>query len=123
MTVRQDNGTSGLDVDARLKTFVEAELLPDLGIEAARFWAGLADVVARFTRENRDLLVVRNDLQAKIDAWHRDHGGGAPDPEDYRAFLTEIGYLEERGKPFEIDTQNVDAEIAAVAGPQLVVPV
>ena len=104
-------------------SFVETDLLPDLDIPPERFWAGLASIIETLTPENRALLDVREELQRKIDDFHT---SGATDRQDhaaYRAFLEQIGYLEPRGEPFRIDTQDVDAEIAAVAGPQLVVPV
>ena len=72
---------------------------------------------------NRDLLRIREDMQAKIDAWHKDRAGKQHDADDYTAFLREIGYLVPEGPKFSIDTKNVDPEIATVPGPQLVVPI
>ena len=105
------------------RRFVESELLPGLGFEAGDFWHGLATIVARFSDENRQLLAHRDALQARIDDWHAAGGRLPADAADYRRLLDEIGYVEPRSDAFEIDTGNVDPEIAMVAGPQLVVPV
>ena len=109
--------------DPGFRRFVEDELLPDLGIDADDFWAGLGGIVARMTPENRSLLAHREKLQQQIDDYHRQRSSAAWDADGYRDFLTGIGYLERRGEAFRIDTAGVDPEIAAVAGPQLVVPV
>jgi malate synthase len=114
---------AGMTVDPALQRFVESELLPDLGIEADEFWRGLETIVDELTPENRELLAMRDRLQGEIDAWHKSRKGRPRDAAAYREFLTGIGYLEARGEPFRIDTSGVDAEIAQVAGPQLVVPV
>lgn len=106
-----------------LQNFIEQELLPLLDIEPAVFWRGVERVIDEFSPENRELLQIRDDLQEKIDQWHRDIPAGQWNADAYRAFLHEIGYLQRTGEPFRIDTQNVDREIATVAGPQLVVPV
>ena len=111
-----------LSVDRELRDFVENELLPDLGIEPARYWSGLQALIEELTPANRALLAIREELQAKIDAWHRKRRGTPWDADAYRSFLEEIGYLEPRGPAFRIETENVDPEIAAIAGPQLVVP-
>jgi malate synthase len=110
-------------VDPGFREFVESELLPDLGIEAADFWGGLASVVRDLTPENRELLAIRCRLEGEIDAYHEARSGGSWDAREYREFLAAIGYLEPPGPAFRIDTANVDPEIAEVAGPQLVVPV
>jgi malate synthase len=106
-----------------LHAFVEGELLPDTGVAPEAFWAGLASVLADFSPRNAALLTRRDNLQAQIDAWWRDHRGKPLDPARQAAFLREIGYLLPEPPPFRIDTANVDPEIAALAGPQLVVPV
>ena len=106
-----------------LQNFIEQELLPLLDIEPAVFWRGVERVIDEFSPENRELLQIRDDMQEKIDQWHRDIPAGQWNADAYRAFLHEIGYLQRAGEPFRIDTQNVDREIATVAGPQLVVPV
>ncbi len=114
---------NSLTVAPIFRNFVETELLPDLDIAPETFWDGLEKILVELTPENRRLLAVRDELQAKVDGWNRDHPAGEWDPDEYKDFLTDIGYLEERGEPFTIDTANVDPEIATVAGPQLVVPV
>jgi malate synthase len=114
---------SGLQVDAALAAFVDSEVLAPLGTDPAAFWAGFAALLDRFVPQNRALLAKRDDLQAQIDAWHRARAGQSFDQGEYQAFLTAIGYLVPEPAPFQIGTQNVDAEIATMAGPQLVVPV
>jgi malate synthase len=114
---------AGLSVAEPLADFVERHALPGTGIDAGRFWQGVADIFARFAPENRALLATRDTMQAQIDAWHADHAGQPIDQEAYQAFLREIGYLVPEPAPFSIATEHVDAEIATMAGPQLVVPV
>jgi malate synthase len=114
---------SGLKVDAQLSRFIDSEVLGPLGLDANAFWQGFAVLVGQFTPVNRALLAKRDSLQATIDAWHRDRKGKPVDMGEYRAFLTEIGYLVAEPEGFAIGTQNVDPEIATMAGPQLVVPV
>jgi malate synthase len=114
---------NGLHVDSALATFINTQALPGTGVDPAAFWSGFAALLADLTPKNRALLAKRNDLQARIDAWHRDHRKQVHDHEAYKAFLAEIGYLLPEGPDFQIDTTNVDPEIATVPGPQLVVPV
>lgn len=114
---------TNISVNPMFRSFVESELLPDLGIAPDRFWSDLSYIVDKLTPENRQLLQIRDDLQNQIDAFHTSKGTNEWNGAAYRDFLREIGYLEPNGEPFRIDTQNVDPEIAAVAGPQLVVPV
>jgi len=106
---------SGLDVAAPLARFIEEAALPGTGLDPQALWRGVAAIFARFTPENRALLAVRDDLQARIDA----RPGGSGD----QAFLREIGYLVDEPAPFAIAPENVDDEVARMAGPQLVVPV
>ncbi|KIC28881.1 malate synthase G [Leisingera sp. ANG-S5] len=113
----------GIQVAPELAEFIEKQALPGTGIEAEAFWKGLAELVNTFGPENRALLAKREDIQAKIDAWHIANRDKPHDHEAYKAFLTEIGYLLPEGGDFEIETQNVDPEIAKVPGPQLVVPI
>jgi malate synthase len=121
MTKRLDR--AGLQVDAVLARFVEDEALPGTGIEASVFWSGLAGLLADFAPKNRALLAKRDELQAKIDAWHVARRSQPHDHAAYKAFLAEIGYLLPEGPAFTIETVNVDPEVAKVPGPQLVVPV
>ena len=114
---------SGLKVDAALAGFVDNEVLAPLGRDSAQFWAGFAKILESFAPRNRTLLAKRDDLQAQIDAWHVVRAGKPLDQGEYETFLREIGYLVPEPAPFTIATQNVDAEIATMAGPQLVVPV
>lgn len=114
---------SGLQVDIRLAAFVEKQALPGSGVDAGVFWAGLAAAVARLDPETRAALARRAELQGQIDAWLRARRGQPHDPAATRAFLADIGYLVPEGPAFTIDTANTDPEIAAIAGPQLVVPV
>ncbi|MFM5885800.1 MAG: malate synthase G, partial [Novosphingobium sp.] len=113
---------SGLQVDSALAAFLEQQVLAPLGKDSAAFWAGFAALLDRFVPVNRALLAKRDDIQAKIDAWHLARNGEPIDQPAYQAFLTEIGYLVPKPAPLEIGTQNVDPEIATMAGPQLVVP-
>ena len=108
---------AGLGVAPELVQFVEGAVLPGLGIDADNWWHGVADIFTRFAPENAALLAKRDALQAQIDARYK-----AGEPVD-EAFLREIGYLVPEPAPFTISTQNVDAEIATMAGPQLVVPI
>ena len=114
---------SGLQVDTILARFVEDEALPGTGITPDTFWDGFAGLLADFAPKNRALLARRDDLQAKIDAWHIARRGQPHDHAAYKAFLAEIGYLLPEGPAFTIETTNVDPEIAKVPGPQLVVPI
>ncbi|MFM7027708.1 MAG: malate synthase G [Chakrabartia sp.] len=113
---------SGLQVADILADFVEARALAGTGLAADALWAGLADLLARFTPRNKDLLAKRDRLQKQLDDWHAAHPGPIADMPAYEAFLRDIGYLVPEPAPFHIGTQNVDDEIAVMAGPQLVVP-
>ena len=114
---------SGLNIARELSDFVEADVLPGLGIGADAFWSGLAGIVADLGPENRRLLQQRATLQGQIDEWHRAHRDKPQDHGAYRGFLEQIGYLVPEGDDFTIETDNIDAAIADVPGPQLVVPV
>jgi malate synthase len=113
---------AGLSVDARLADFVDGAALPGTGLDTDNFWAGFAAIITGFTPENRTLLAKREALQAQIDDWHCQRSGLPLDSASYRAFLEGIGYLTPEPAPFQVGTAHVDAEIAAMAGPQLVVP-
>ena len=113
----------GLSVALQLATFIETEALPGTGIDADTYWTGFAALVHDFGPRNSALLAKREELQAKINAWHIARRGQPHDREAYKAYLEEIGYLVPEGGAFSIETANVDDEIALVPGPQLVVPV
>ncbi|WP_083293824.1 malate synthase G, partial [Corynebacterium sp. HMSC08A12] len=114
----------GLQVAKTLYDFVNTEVLPVIGKDSAeeqeKFWDGFGKIVEEYTPRNRELLNTRDELQKKMDAWYAEHKG-AQDPEEYKAFLKEIGYLVDEPGDFEITTQNIDSEIAETAGPQLVI--
>jgi len=116
-------GKAGLQVAAELVDFIETRALPGTGVSAEAFWEGLSSTVAEFHPRIQAALDIRADFQSQIDAWHVERRGQAHDATAYEAFLREIGYLVPEGPAFEIETQNVDPEIATIAGPQLVVPV
>ncbi|MBX3581737.1 MAG: malate synthase G [Rhizobiaceae bacterium] len=113
---------SGLHIARELVDFVVEEAVPGTEVDVYEFWAGFSDIVHELAPKNRALLKRRDELQATIDAWHRANSGPI-DIGHYKAFLREIGYLVPEGEPFQVSTQNVDPEIASLAGPQLVVPV
>jgi malate synthase len=113
---------AGLKVAVALAEFVESKAIAGTGVAAASLWTGIAGLLDRFVPLNNALLAKRDELQAKIDAWHEAHPGPITDMASYQAFLFEIGYLVPEPAPFQITTQNVDDEIAIMAGPQLVVP-
>lgn len=114
---------AGIRIDPRLATFLESEVLAPLERDAGAFWQGFADLLGVFAPRNAALLAKREELQAKIDAWHSERRGKPLDQGEYQTFLREIGYLVPEPDDFTIGSQNVDAEIATMAGPQLVVPI
>ena len=111
-----------LKVDKGLYALVRDEIAPGTGIEADAFWKAFSDIVTAMAPENRALLDKRDAIQQQIDAWHLARKGEPMDSEAYAAFLSEIGYLIPEGEEFRVTTENVDAEIATISGPQLVVP-
>src|SRR5829696_3366393 len=113
----------GLSVAKVLHAFIEGEALPGTGVASDAFWSGLAELVRDLAPRNRELLDLRDQLQARIDDYHRTNAGKLFDAADYERFLRDIGYLRPEPEAFSIRTQNVDDEIACIAGPQLVVPV
>ena len=114
---------AGLQIDAALHSLLTQEIAPGTGVDPEAFWQGLADIWAELGPENKRLLKQRDDLQAQINQWHRDHHNESWDADKYESFLREIGYLQPSPPAFSITTENVDPEIAHIAGPQLVVPV
>ncbi len=113
----------GLKVAQSLHDFVVQEALPGTGIAAEEFWRKLGAIFAELAPRNRELLRTRDEMQARIDEWHRARAGAPIPAAEYEAFLREIGYLQPEPEDFTIGTANVDAEISRIAGPQLVVPV
>lgn len=113
----------GLQVAKVLFDFVNNEAIPGTGLTADKFWAGADKVIHDLAPKNKALLAKRDDFQARIDAWHQARAGVAHDAVAYKAFLQDIGYLLPEAADFQATTQNVDDEIARMAGPQLVVPV
>ncbi len=113
--------TGGLSVASGLHRFVMEEALPGSGVDPDAFWAGADAIIHELAPRNRELLARREELQARIDDYHREHPG-RPDPDEYTAFLTELGYLLDEPDDVTVTTENVDDEVATIAGPQLVVP-
>ena len=114
-----------LAIDSELYNFIENDVLPRVGVDSQAYWSNFEKIVKQFTPRNKELLAKRDELQAKIDQWHLDNPAkdGEIDYPKYKEFLTDIGYLLPEGDDFEVSTENVDAEIATIPGPQLVVPV
>ena len=121
MTDRIQRG--GLQIAPVLCELLENDIAPGTGIAPEQFWQGLAAIVTELAPINRALLATREEMQAEIDAWHQANPGAGYDRAAYKSFLGEIGYLLPEGDDFAIATENVDPEVATLAGPQLVVPV
>jgi len=121
MTERVQVG--GLQVAKNLFDFVNNEAIPGTGIDADKFWAEFDKVIHELAPRNKELLAKRDAIQEKMDSWYRDHKGQPLDMNEYKSFLTDIGYLVQEPGEFKISTSNVDPEIATMAGPQLVVPI
>ena len=113
----------GLRINEVLYNLVRDEIAPGTDVDPDAFWTALGQIVRDLAPGNRELLESRDRIQEKMDGWYRERKGRPIDREEYRTFLTEIGYLVPEGDHFELTTARVDPEIAAVAGPQLVVPV
>ena len=112
----------GLRIDEQLYRLVRDEIVPGTGVKVDGFWKSLSAIVRDLGPKNRALLAKRDRLQKQIDEWHLARSGQSFNVQVYAAFLQEIGYLVSEGKNFKITTANVDAEIASIAGAQLVVP-
>ncbi|WP_043965387.1 malate synthase G [Anoxybacillus thermarum] len=111
-----------LQVASNFYDFITNEVLPNSEVDASKFWSDFEQLIEELTPKNKALLAKRDELQEKINEWHKQHRGQF-DFEKYKSFLQEIGYLEPEVDDFEITTENVDDEIAKQAGPQLVVPI
>ena len=105
-----------LSVSIKLDEFLTSEVLPDLNITSDHFWHSLETIVQQFGPRNRQLLEVRETLQQKIDDWHLSNKDQTHDFESYKSFLKEISYLTEDKGECTIETQNIDPEIATIAG-------
>ena len=112
-----------LSVSVDLEAFLKSEVLPGLDLSEDHFWNSLEDIINEFSPRNKALLDIRESMQSKIDAWHLANPGLEKNFDAYKNFLRDIGYLVPEGEDFKISTDNVDPEIAFIAGPQLVVPV
>ena len=121
MTTRVQVG--GLQVEKVLYDFVNEKAIPGTGVEVEKFWSEFDSIVSDLAPKNKALLAKRDDIQAKIDAYHQARKDQALNAVEYKTFLQEIGYLLPEGEAFEASTVNVEPEIAQMAGPQLVVPV
>jgi malate synthase len=120
---------ANLRISRPLYDLVRSEIAPGTGLDPDTVWTAFGSIVEDLGPENRRLLDVRARHEREIDAWHRERAeagegpGEALDPHEYKAFLSEIGYLVPEDDPFTITTRDVDPEISSIAGPQLVVPV
>ena len=114
---------NNLKVSEDLISFVDNELLKDTDISPEKFWLGFSEAAHDLAPKNKELLKIRESLQKKIDDWHIKNKGKEIKIEEYKKFLTEIGYLKNEGPDFKIETDKVDDEISKIAGPQLVVPI
>ena len=112
-----------LSVSTDLEAFLRSEVLPGLGLTEDHFWTSLENIINEFSPRNKKLLEIRESMQEQIDAWHLANPGQEKNLDIYKDFLKDIGYLLPEGGDFKITTENVDPEIASIAGPQLVVPV
>lgn len=121
MTERIQKG--GLQIEKILFDLIENDVIPGTGVDPEAYWASFDEIVHELGPKNKALLQKRDKIQAQVDAWHLARKGQSVDAVEYKAFLTEIGYLVPEGEDFTVSTKNVDAEIATIAGPQLVVPV
>ena len=109
-------------INPEFKLFIEQEVLPHTELEPNQFWSDLAALIAEFAPRNVQLLSVREDFQRQISQWHKDHNNKEIEFDEYHQFLESISYIQAKGGDFSISTNSVDAEIATIAGPQLVVP-
>ena len=122
MKTKYEN-VNNLKIAKELLSFVNNELLKGTDITPEKFWTGFDKVVHELAPKNKELIEIRADLQKKIDNWHIKNKGAEINIDKYKNFLKEIGYNKREGSDFQIETENVDDEIAKIAGPQLVVPI
>ena len=122
MSIKYKN-VENLKVSEELLNFVNNELLKDTTVSPEKFWSGFSKVVHDLAPKNKELIKIREEIQQKINEWHKSRKGNEISLEEYKDFLKSIGYLKEVGPDFKIETKNVDEEITSIAGPQLVVPI
>ena len=122
-TKTSSTNSVSLTISNHLRDFLENEVLDGLDISKEHFWSSFEKIVNEFSPRNKALLQKREDIQSQIDSWHIDHKDEDFNPEKYKTFLSDIGYIAPRSPDFSISTDNVDPEIKTIAGPQLVVPV
>ena len=120
MSITEKNG---LKINTKLFNFVNNEIIPGTNIKSEEFWNNFGNVVHELAPINKKLIQKREDIQKKIDDWHKKNKGKELDKKEYLEFLKSISYIVEEKNEFKIETSNVDDEIATIAGPQLVVPV
>jgi malate synthase len=121
-TQESSSDSASLTISNHLRDFLENEVLEGLDISKEHFWSSFEKIVNEFSPRNKALLQKREDIQSQIDSWHIDHKNEDFNPEKYKTFLSDIGYIAPRSTDFSISTDNVDPEIKTIAGPQLVVP-
>ena len=114
---------NNLKVSKELFNFINEDLLKDIGISQEKFWIGFDNALHELAPKNKELIKIRENLQKKIDDWHNKNKTTEFSSSEYKNFLIEIGYLKKEGPDFQIETKNIDDEIANIAGPQLVVPI
>jgi malate synthase len=115
--------TNGLKINTKLLDFVNNEIIPDTNIKSEEFWNNFGNIVHELAPINKKLIQKREDIQKKIDDWHKKNKGKELNKKEYLEFLKSISYIVKEKNNFNIETSNVDDEIATIAGPQLVVPV
>lgn len=113
---------NGLKIDETLYQFVKDEALAGLDMSAEQFWGGFEKIIEKLAPKNKECLLIRDKLQQQLDSWYLSKKEILWTQEEHQNFLYEIGYLEPRCEAFKMNTQNIDPEIAKIAGPQLVVP-
>ena len=120
MSITEKNG---LKISTKLLNFINNEVLPGTSIDPERFWSNFEQTVHELAPINKNLIQKREDIQKKIDEWHKKNSGKEFNKKEYTEFLKSISYIVEEKDDFNIETKNVDHEISTIAGPQLVVPV
>ena len=112
-----------IKINDNLYNFINNEVLKDINIDEDKFWNGFSDIVDIYYPKNIYLLKKRQDLQNKINKWHKENKSKNIELEEYKNFLKDIDYIVEEGPNFKITTSNIDEEISTICGPQLVVPI